>query len=149
MRSCSLQKPLRTWRTWRLRSAPRSVTALSGTCDANPRKQVEAGSSDFAGLPALSIGCGSGMIFACFTTWRNTQWRSWESSQSLKSSRGLSGAVKAMKKVPLSELKDDLSKFLRMAENDEILSAKLVACHGHGDYMILPTLALFPEGEIH
>ena len=29
--------------------------------------------------------------------------------------------VKAMKKVALSEVKDDLSKFLRLAENEEIL----------------------------
>lgn len=33
----------------------------------------------------------------------------------------MSGTVKAMKTVPLSEVKDDLSKFLRMAEKDEIL----------------------------
>jgi prevent-host-death family protein len=29
--------------------------------------------------------------------------------------------VKAMKRVPLSEIKDDLSKYLRLAENEEIL----------------------------
>ena len=30
------------------------------------------------------------------------------------------GTVKAMKKVPLSEVKDDLSKYLRIAEKDEL-----------------------------
>jgi prevent-host-death family protein len=29
--------------------------------------------------------------------------------------------VKAMKKVPLSEVKDDLSKYLRIAEKDELI----------------------------
>jgi prevent-host-death family protein len=29
--------------------------------------------------------------------------------------------VKAMKQVPLSEIKDDLSKYLRLAENEEIV----------------------------
>jgi prevent-host-death family protein len=29
--------------------------------------------------------------------------------------------VKVMKRVPLSEIKDDLSKYLRLAENEEIL----------------------------
>jgi prevent-host-death family protein len=34
---------------------------------------------------------------------------------------GLRNMVKAMKRVALSEIKDDLSKFLRMAENEEII----------------------------
>jgi prevent-host-death family protein len=29
--------------------------------------------------------------------------------------------VKAMKQIPLSEIKDDLSKYLRLAENEEII----------------------------
>ena len=32
--------------------------------------------------------------------------------------------VKAMKQVPLSEIKDDLSKYLRQAENEEIIITK-------------------------
>lgn len=35
--------------------------------------------------------------------------------------RGLRNTVKAMKKVALSELKDDLSRYLRMAEMEEIV----------------------------
>jgi prevent-host-death family protein len=34
---------------------------------------------------------------------------------------GLRNMVKAMKQVPLSEIKDDLSKYLRLAENEEIV----------------------------
>jgi prevent-host-death family protein len=34
---------------------------------------------------------------------------------------GLRNMVKAMKRVALSEIKDDLSKFLRMAESEEII----------------------------
>src|ERR1700732_4253866 len=34
---------------------------------------------------------------------------------------GLRNMVKAMKQVALSEIKDDLSKFLRLAENEEIV----------------------------
>lgn len=32
--------------------------------------------------------------------------------------------VKAMKQVPLSEIKDDLSRYLRLAENEEIVITK-------------------------
>ena len=32
--------------------------------------------------------------------------------------------VKAMKQIPLSEIKDDLSKYLRLAENEEIVITK-------------------------
>jgi prevent-host-death family protein len=34
--------------------------------------------------------------------------------------------VKAMKQVALSEIKDDLSKYLRLAENQQII----ITCHG-------------------
>src|SRR5947208_1919462 len=34
---------------------------------------------------------------------------------------GLANRVRAMKQVALSELKDDLSKYLRLAENEEIV----------------------------
>ena len=34
---------------------------------------------------------------------------------------GLRNMVKAMKQVALSEIKDDLSKYLRLAENEEIV----------------------------
>src|ERR1700687_745336 len=34
---------------------------------------------------------------------------------------GLRNRVKAMKQVALSEIKDDLSKYLRLAENEEIV----------------------------
>jgi prevent-host-death family protein len=34
---------------------------------------------------------------------------------------GLQNMVKVMKRVPLSEIKDDLSKYLRLAENEEII----------------------------
>lgn len=34
---------------------------------------------------------------------------------------GLRNMVKVMKRVALSEIKDDLSKFLRLAENEEII----------------------------
>src|SRR5262249_32072928 len=34
---------------------------------------------------------------------------------------GLRNMVKAMKQVALSEIKDDLSKYLRLAENEEII----------------------------
>src|SRR5439155_10261925 len=37
---------------------------------------------------------------------------------------GLKNMVKAMKKVALSEIKDDLSKYLRLAENEEIVITK-------------------------
>ena len=37
---------------------------------------------------------------------------------------GLQNMVKAMKRVPLSEIKDDLSKYLHLAENEEIVITK-------------------------
>jgi prevent-host-death family protein len=37
---------------------------------------------------------------------------------------GLQNMVKAMKQVALSEIKDDLSKYLRLAENEEIVITK-------------------------
>src|SRR5436190_4738387 len=37
---------------------------------------------------------------------------------------GLKNMVQAMKRVALSEIKDDLSKYLRLAENEEIVITK-------------------------
>src|SRR5438046_8100086 len=37
---------------------------------------------------------------------------------------GLKNMVKAMKQIALSEIKDDLSKYLRLAENEEIVITK-------------------------
>jgi prevent-host-death family protein len=37
---------------------------------------------------------------------------------------GLKNMVKAMKQIALSEIKDDLSKYLRQAENEEIVITK-------------------------
>ena len=37
---------------------------------------------------------------------------------------GLRNMVKAMKQVALSEIKDDLSRYLRLAENEEIVITK-------------------------
>ena len=37
---------------------------------------------------------------------------------------GLRNMVNAMKRVPLSEIKDELSKYLRLAENEEIVITK-------------------------
>src|SRR5437667_3665912 len=37
---------------------------------------------------------------------------------------GSKNTVKAMKKIALSEIKDDLSKYLRLAENEEIVITK-------------------------
>src|SRR2546428_2969340 len=37
---------------------------------------------------------------------------------------GSQNMVKAMKQVPLSEIKDDLSRYLRLAENEEIVITK-------------------------
>ena len=37
---------------------------------------------------------------------------------------GLLNMVKAMKQVALSEIKDDLSRYLRLAENEEIIITK-------------------------
>ena len=38
--------------------------------------------------------------------------------------RGSKNTVKAMKKIALSEVKDDLSKYLRLAESEEIVITK-------------------------
>ena len=43
------------------------------------------------------------------------------SPQNRKRSNGLSGTVRAMKEVALSEVKDDLSKYLRLAETEAIV----------------------------
>src|SRR5262245_24449105 len=53
-----------------------------------------------------------------------TSSRCWQSSQSPRPTPGLRSMVKAMKKIALSEIKDDLSKYLRLAENEEIVIAK-------------------------
>jgi prevent-host-death family protein len=45
----------------------------------------------------------------------------WGSSPSPKPWNGSSGTVRAMKQVALSEVKDDLSKYLRLAETEEIV----------------------------
>src|SRR6266446_2921952 len=37
---------------------------------------------------------------------------------------GLKGMVKVMRQIALSEVKDDLSKYLRLAENEEIVITK-------------------------
>src|SRR5258708_2635299 len=37
---------------------------------------------------------------------------------------GLKGMVKAMRQIPLSEVKDDLSKYLRLAETEELVTKK-------------------------
>src|SRR5229473_285045 len=42
-------------------------------------------------------------------------------TQNPKGMSGLRNMVQAMKQVALSEIKDDLSKYLRMAENEEIV----------------------------
>src|SRR5262245_26193770 len=45
----------------------------------------------------------------------------WPLLRSHKLTNGWRSTVKAMKKVPLSDIKDDLSRYLRMAEEDEII----------------------------
>ena len=47
--------------------------------------------------------------------------RSWRLSRNPMRMPGLRNRVKAMKQVALSEVKDDLSKYLRLAENEEIV----------------------------
>src|SRR5438105_6902099 len=42
----------------------------------------------------------------------------------MKSVLGLRNMVKTMKQVALSEIKDDLSRYLRLAENEEIVITK-------------------------
>src|SRR4051812_27601267 len=60
-------------------------------------------------------------MFAFSMTSPRTRSKCWPLSQSRKPTNGSRGRVKRMKKVALSEVKDDLSKYLRMAEEEEVV----------------------------
>src|SRR5882724_9248493 len=61
------------------------------------------------------------MIFACSTMSLRGRSRFWQWCRNPKSMPGLRNMVKAMKQAALSEIKDDLSKYLRLAEKEEIV----------------------------
>jgi prevent-host-death family protein len=51
----------------------------------------------------------------------NPRWRSWESSRNPKLTHGFRKPENPMKEIALSEVKDELSKYLRLAEKEEIV----------------------------
>src|SRR6516165_1706727 len=55
-----------------------------------------------------------------------TSLRCWRLSRNPRPTPGLKNMVKEMKKIALSEIKDDLSRFLRMEESEEIVITKHV-----------------------
>src|SRR5688572_10742243 len=61
------------------------------------------------------------MTFECFTMWPRRRFWFWQSCRNLNPMNGLRNMGKAMKQVALSEVKDDLSKYLRAAESEEII----------------------------
>src|SRR5262249_58115313 len=87
-------------------------------------KSAGAASSGCAACRIRSIGSAFVTTFGCSTTCLKTWPKSWRLCRNRKLTHGLKNMEKTMRQVALSEVKDDLSRYLRLAENEEIVITK-------------------------
>jgi prevent-host-death family protein len=96
----------------------------SDICDTNRRKSARAESNAYAACPDRSIGFELVMTFVFSTMQLKIPSKYWQLFRNRTPISGSNNMVKAMRQVALSELKDDLSKYLHMAEKEEIVITK-------------------------